>query len=46
MGGSIHGKGKQYFSLIMHGFCGSNALYSASLSFNLSFIFLLTHFHT
>ena len=37
-GGSIHGKGTQCFSLIMYGFCGSNALYSAShLIFHLFF---------
>ena len=35
--------GKLCFSLRMYGFCGSNAVYSASLSFAL-FIFLLTPF--
>ena len=49
MGGSADRRGlsieeeglKHCFSLIMHGFCSSNVLYSASLSFRM-FIFLLT----
>ena len=37
------GGGKHCFSLIIYGFCSSNALYSASLSPRM-FIFLLTPF--
>ena len=39
------GEGKHCFSLIMCGFCSSNALYSERLSFRV-FIFLLTPFDT
>ena len=36
---------KQFLSLVMHGFCSSNALYTTSLKFR-RFIFLLTPFDT
>ena len=39
-------EGKQYFSLVMYGFCSNNTFYSASpLSF-MVFIFVLTPFDT
>ena len=39
------GEGKHSLSLIKYGFCRSNAIYSASLSFSM-FVFLLTPFDT
>ena len=39
------GGDKHCFSLIMYGFCNSNGLYSASLSFRM-LIFILTPFNT
>ena len=38
-------EGKHSLSLIKYGFCRSNAIYSASLSFSM-FVFLLTPFDT
>ena len=38
---SIEGKGKPCFSLAMYGFCSSNDLYSAGLSFRMLFFFWL-----
>ena len=35
---SIEREGKHCFSLVMYGFCSSNALYSASLSFRMFFL--------
>ena len=46
VGLSVKRKYMESFSLTMYGFCSSNALYSASLSFSLPFIFILTHFDT
>lgn len=42
---SLEGRGKHCFLLIMFGFCGSNAPYSANASFRL-FIFLSIPFDT
>ena len=47
-GGEVGGgerEGKHSLSLIKYGFCRSNAIYSASLSFSM-FVFLLTPFDT
>ena len=44
-GGGLYKVCKHCFSLIRYGFCKSNALYSASLSFRM-FIFLLNPFDT
>ena len=46
-GGVVYRSGgdRHCFSLIRYGFCGSNVLYSAGLSFRM-FIFLLTPFDT
>ena len=44
-GGGGEREGKHSLSLMKYGFCRSNAIYSASLSFSV-FVFLLTPFDT
>ena len=44
-GGGWEREGKHSLSLMKYGFCRSNAIYSASLSFSV-FVFLLTPFDT